>query len=814
MQKLLLICLALCFSAGMVAQPIYVDQFDDGVVSDAMNTNFAIAEANNETTITGLGTNGAFAGVYFDFGGQFDITESPSLFVRAKASEDGTPLRFDLVDGDGTFSNMQPITVEVTTDYVVYEFDFSTVSNPDVDLSTIQATFMYPDPTFPGFTAVVALDFIALGEAPFVAPMSDIYQDLMDSDSSAANFGFVPDPFTVSRTADENGELTHVSISGDGTSGEFQPLAYQIRPAPDYLLTPVDMTDEPSIFIKARAATAGTVFRVDIQDIDNLSSNLQAVRFELADTFRVFEYSFEEANAIAFPGTACTEENLPCALDRENIKELLIYIDPGTGAFAGQIDIDYISFGVSLDPPEPAAPQIYVDDFDNDRVDFTGPTEGFEVSESGGSLNIAGNGTSSQFGTISYDFNDPSDDQDTARVARLLDFTEAQNKLFIRARTDGAPQTLRIDVADTTGLSSSNNTTIVKTISSEWRTYEYNFSGNYTDFGYGGAEGCSPDTPCPVDATAIKSIFMYVRPGVGMFEGNIEIDYISIGQPIEGRDVESAVGIVNFSDTLANAAGAFEVRGSGLAAAVDNDILTITGDGTATPFQQVRLNLQDADGGAAKADLVGSSNTLFVRARVRNLAEGDEGVDIRIDMADEAGFESTNAGSEQTIMGEEFANYRFTYGGASFEDGGYGGTACSMGPCPVDGQRITAIVMYPDDGEGLFSGDIDIEWISFGQEIMESTTAVRDFAQLDMLRFFPNPATDQLGVEFNLPTASDVHVSIFDGLGRRVINRDLGVRQGGNNFQALDVSDLAVGTYHVQMVVNGQAARAVTILKR
>ncbi|MEO0733864.1 MAG: T9SS type A sorting domain-containing protein [Bacteroidota bacterium] len=91
---------------------------------------------------------------------------------------------------------------------------------------------------------------------------------------------------------------------------------------------------------------------------------------------------------------------------------------------------------------------------------------------------------------------------------------------------------------------------------------------------------------------------------------------------------------------------------------------------------------------------------------------------------------------------------------------------------------------------------------------------VRDFAQLDGLRIYPNPASEQIGLEYDLPTASHVSVSLFDGLGRRVMTRNFGRRIADNNFDRLDVREFPVGTYHLQVMVDGAPVRAQTILKR
>ena len=813
MQKFLLLCFSLCLSAGMIAQPIYIDQFDDGMVQQESNANWTITEEDGELLVTGNGVSGAFDGIYFDLGGQFDLSANPKVYIRAKTSDIGTSVRLDLVDGPGLFSDVEPVIRTLTSDYVEYEFDFSTVNvanNADgpLDLTTIKALFLYVDPGLGSFGGQLALDYISIGEGVDGPIVSDIYQDLMDSDSSVANFGFASDGYSVSR--EENS--TFVTISGDGTSAQWTVLAYQLRPAPQYIETTVDITDNPKVFIKMRTNTPGTTVRFDIQDVDNFSSIGQSITRELTDEFVVYEFDYEQAFQIAIEGTACTEDNAPCPLNKEAIKEFIIYPNPGSTAFAAEIDIEFISFGVNLDGEGPQAPLLYSDHFDNERVDFLGPVDGFEVTETGTSMNIAGNGTSGEFGTISYTFNDPSDDQDTARVPVLVNFVEGNSKLFIRARTDGLPQRVRIDLIDTMGRLT-DFAGVTQTFTDEWQVYTFDYAAKYSFADYGnGTDECSPEMRCPVDGTAIRDLLFFVRPGVGGFEGNIEIDWLSVGQPLE-EGTATAVGETNYNDQFENADGIFTGNPANASYTADDGVLAITGNGSDAPFQQIRYSLRGEDGGAGKGNLLGSNNLLYVRARMLDNADGTP---LRIDLVDEGGFETSNVSKTQTISGDDFMSYVYDFtGNYASADGGFN----SAGPCPaqtscdVDGERITQLVFYasPNPTDGAFNGTIEIDYISFG---MDLSVAVRDFAELNTLQVFPNPAQDQLGVQYDLVSNSDVTISLFDGLGRRKLIQNLGQRIAGTNFESLNISDLAVGTYHMQILVNGLPTRAVTVIKR
>ncbi|MEL7161364.1 MAG: hypothetical protein AAFN92_11470, partial [Bacteroidota bacterium] len=400
MQKLLLFCLLALLTGGLVAQPIFVDQFDDGTVTPDTDK-FDVTEADGEMLVTGNGTNGAWDGVWYQLPQNFDVTASPKLFVRAKSSILGTSLRMDLADGTN-FTNVAPISQTLTNEYRVLEYDFSTVDVGDMDLTAVTAIFFFIDGGTAGFTGQVAIDYFALGEEPEGTIMSDVYQDHMDSDSSITNWVNEVVGFTRVRTTGPDADSTIVQLVGDGTAGPWTPHVYALRPPPEYIQTSVDISDNPKLFIKAKTSVPGTSFRIDVQDTDNISSIGNAVTRILTEEWTVYEYDYTDAFQ-NFENEACPAAMTdPCDVNLEAIKELLLYVDGGTGMFAGTIDIDWISFDVSLDGEGPAAELMYSDQFDNDLVSWTGCSDGLEVSEMDGNLIITGDGTSGMFGTVSY----------------------------------------------------------------------------------------------------------------------------------------------------------------------------------------------------------------------------------------------------------------------------------------------------------------------------------------------------------------------------------------------------------------------------
>ena len=163
--------------------------------------------------------------------------------------------------------------------------------------------------------------------------------------------------------------------------------------------------------------------------------------------------------------------------------------------------------------------------------------------------------------------------------------------------------------------------------------------------------------------------------------------------------------VVNYYDGLDTATTAFSGEPAGITFALDTGVLTVVGDGTSPAYQTFRYTLPEP----LRADAIGSNNLLYIGARTRSGAA----VNLRVDLIDENDFHTTLANRSNSIGGPDYGDYRYDYTGG-YQDGGYGGTACSTGPCPVEGARITAVSFYPNPEAGMFNDTLDIDYISFG----------------------------------------------------------------------------------------------------
>lgn len=72
------------------------------------------------------------------------------------------------------------------------------------------------------------------------------------------------------------------------------------------------------------------------------------------------------------------------------------------------------------------------------------------------------------------------------------------------------------------------------------------------------------------------------------------------------------------------------------------------------------------------------------------------------------------------------------------------------------------------------------------------------------LAVFPNPFTNQLTVEFDLDKAESVQIELFDVLGRRVYQENLGQRFSGKNQHFINTDDLNKGAYILKLKIGTQ----------
>ncbi len=804
-----LVCFVLCILQQGFSQ-VYLDDLSTtpaGFVTSGA-ASYSTALANGELTVTCTNTGPYDVFTYKLNDGTaaklVDATGNNKIFVRAKASSVGTQLRMDVQDEAGYLTSLAGITKTLTNDYIVLEFDFTgnytdggyggtpcTAGPCPVDGSKVANLQFYVNPGQGGFSGSVVIDYISFGESPGGGITSDIFQDHFTKDSSINAFGVYPAGYNI-QVQSANSQVV---ITGDGSLGPYDAFAYDIRNP--VTLEPIDIDVLPGngkLFVKMKSSVPNTAFRVDLQDVDSYLTTQGSITKVVGTDWAVYEYDYSGAFAdLGYGGSPCTQQTAPCPVDATRIKNMVFFINPGAGMFLGDLTIDYISFGKSLEPAGPQAEKLYEDHFDNNQLDYTTPSQGFTVAEAGTEMVIQGDGSGTPYTSISYILNDR-----TTGEAIVLDMTDAQNKVFIRAKTASGTVPLRVDLLDTANYITSLPA-LTRVVSSEYQTFTYDFTGNYVDGGYSGAP-CATG-PCPVDPKAIRQILFYLDPVVGGYTGTVTIDYVSIGQPA-GPDL-GPTGLINYKDEMPDITASSINGTAGVVSTVSNGIWKMTGDGTGGAYAATTYAIHDASGAAILGDLVGSSssNKMYVRARA-----SVAGTVLRLDVQDNLDY-VTNLNARTATLTTDYAVYELDYTGA-YLDGAYGGSPCTVSGCPVDGERLARLQAFINPGTGAYSGTIDIDYISFGSPI----SGVTNPTQLASMSIFPNPAGAAMQLQFEAIRSGDAIVEVANAVGQLVQTKQLGT-VSGQVSQSIDLTGLRAGMYVLALRIDGALVGSTRFVK-
>lgn len=780
---------------------VYQDEFNSDSSNDfiAFGDGYEGSVADGLWTITGLGTAGPYNPMEYFFHNMttldtadIDLTLGDNkIYVRVKGNVDGIALRCDVQDIDGFITTLGSVTKIISAEYATYEYDLTGLYQDlgyggtpcdadtapcDVDPTRARNLTFFVTPGVEGFSGELQIEYISIG-TPLEAVdpgLSEVtYGDHFNDGNQFAN---AEGPFVLNEI---DSELT---IVGDGTAPPYSAIAYS--PHDMETLTPIvlDVTLNNKIYVKGRTSTGNTLLRMDLIDTAGFVTSMPSLTKVLIGDDNVLEYDFTGLYIDAgYGGTAC--DSGPCDVDATAISGILLYTNPDDGAFDGVVTLDYISVGAPLG--EDIAP--YSDQFDNE-INFLGDATGFTSSEENDELLISGDGTSGAYAAMSY----ITHDMDSGNPL-IIDMT-FNNKLYVKAKSDveGAP--LRIDLLDSDGYAS-NAQAQINTLTSEYVVYEYDYTGAYLDGGYGGTPCTADDAPCEVNGSSISSLLLYIDPDNGGFDGNVTIDWISTQNPLETIGDPGPKGIADYNDQFLNNVIDNISGNIGLEVSEADGILTITGDGSSEMWNPIVYTTHDQDDeSAVLVDAVINNNLVIVRARASS-----DSILLRMDLQDNQGYVTSQAGITRAIE-TEFNTYTYDYTN-NYIDGGYGGTACETGPCDVDGERVNAIQLFIKPGVGQFSGTLDIDWISFGEALVDN---VVNTDLVNQALIYPNPSTGNFVVSVDLnASVSDMNISIYDLAGQLVYGHSNKLQ--GDSFETeINIENLLSGAYILTGSSNGK----------
>lgn len=169
----------------------------------------------------------------------------------------------------------------------------------------------------------------------FLSRSQVIYSD--EFDENVNNFATIN---SLSTTINANS----IEINGNGTSGSYENLIYSFHNSGTN--TTINASSSPKIYIKIKAENSPTV-RVDFVDNNGYSTSLHGLTVSPSSEYQIFELNYTDRLIDGGYGGPCTSG--PCNLDPSQLEQLAFYINPGSGGYAGTINIEWISIGESLE---------------------------------------------------------------------------------------------------------------------------------------------------------------------------------------------------------------------------------------------------------------------------------------------------------------------------------------------------------------------------------------------------------------------------------------------------------------------------------
>jgi len=784
---------------------VFQDQFDDQVSLNYIGLpdyGWTNVVDEGQWKIQGDGTNGMWQPVNMLFynNATLDTTDismaagDDKLFIRMRSDVPGTSVRVDIQDINDFASTAGSITKVISDEWTTYEYNYAgsyqdlafggtgCTSGPcDLDPERIRNMIIFVNPGVEGFVGEVQVDYISVGTA--LEAVDPTANQLAYGDHFSNDYGTVGTGGSFGLTV-ENSELT---IAGSGVDAPFTAVSVSFHDEGEAVT--VDATGNNKVFLKVKSDAPNTLLRVDLVDTAGFVTSLPSFTRLLDEDFSVLEIDFSASYQDGgYGGTACEEG--PCDVNGMALGSLLLYPNPADGGFNGNITVDYISFGAPLGDDILG----FSDHFDNeDRSNFS-DAGGFTVTETGSELSIEGDGTAGPYSAFNFT------PQDADGEPLILDVT-SNNKVYMKVKStvDGTP--LRIDLVDEAGFATTNPA-VVRSMTADYSILEFDYSGTYTDGGFGGT-ACDAG-PCDVDGSTIANFLVYIDPDNGGYAGTVTIDWISILEPLEPIvDTGGPLGVDSYSDKFDEGSLDFTSDADGLTLAADGSWLTITGDGTSGAYSALAYGMhEDADSIIVNAEA--NENKVFVRVR-SSVAD----LPLRLDLVDNMNNHTSLAGLTQNVS-SEFSVVEYNFSG-NYSDGGYGGTGCDVGPCPVDGKRVQGLTLYLDPGVGAFNGTMDIDWISFGEPL---ATNVVDLDIVSGGKMYPNPVQNMLHLELDSKVSGAMNATITDLNGKVLQVSSLGNAVIGSNSSSISLQNLAGGMYILTVTVNGNPAFVNKIVKQ
>ncbi len=286
--------------------------------------------------------NASSVGLAYDrFGYRFhtfcDFSENNILRVRARSEGNSIPvLRIDLKDAYGNTTNHidTKTRILICDDYVDYFFKFESKfeqgwpTRTAVDKKRISELELFINPGGPGYTGTIYIDEITVIDEKKINSNAEntCIVNVQNNSKIDMKYWWVNDAKYSLKYSDEDSAIVVISR---GTGAHYESFGRGFSSA---------NFSENSVLkvrIKAEGETAPD-FRLDMVDADGNATNGEAIIKTIPNDNKYRDYFFDFKDKF-YQGWPQTKK-----VDEKNIKELMLFINPGSSNYIGKIFISDI----------------------------------------------------------------------------------------------------------------------------------------------------------------------------------------------------------------------------------------------------------------------------------------------------------------------------------------------------------------------------------------------------------------------------------------------------------------------------------------
>ena len=109
---------------------------------------------------------------------------------------------------------------------------------------------------------------------------------------------------------------------------------------------------------------------------------------------------------------------------------------------------------------------------------------------------------------------------------------------------------------------------------------------------------------------------------------------------------------------------------------------------------------------------------------------------------------------------------------------------------------------------------IRLDWLDENIAGLCTSAGLIEYNTITELKIYPNPAVDELLVNFSLAASSMVSIRLHNQIGSEVMSQEYGLQNEGQHQFKIDTAELSTGLYHLKIEVGTEVlTKKISVLR-